>query len=46
VKAATSYNTIFTLRAIRPLVRQKLEVESEMHFSSRGSNSAGHIRTT
>jgi hypothetical protein len=42
----TSANTIFTLRAIRPSVRQKLEVESKRHFSSKEVESAGHTRTT
>ncbi|BBH24144.1 hypothetical protein Back11_54890 [Paenibacillus baekrokdamisoli] len=38
-----SDNTIFTLRAIRPSVRQKLEVDSERYFSSEEVDSAGHI---
>lgn len=42
-KATTSSNTIFTLRGIRPSVRQELEVDSMRDFSSREANSAGHI---
>lgn len=34
-----------SLRAIRPLVRQELEVNSERHFSSKEAYSAGHTRT-
>ncbi|WFB61174.1 hypothetical protein [Paenibacillus sp. BR1-192] len=37
-------NKVFTHRAIRPSVRQELEVESARHFSCREVNSAGHIR--
>jgi hypothetical protein len=42
-KTVTSPNTIFTLRDIRPSVRQKIEVDSTRDFSSREANSAGHI---
>jgi hypothetical protein len=33
-KAGTSYNTIFTLRAIRPSVRKKLDVDSGMQLAA------------
>ena len=35
-KSGTSYNTIFTLRGIRPSVRPELEVDSRMEFAVAG----------
>lgn len=45
-KSKASDNKVFTHRAIRPLVRLDLGVDSKRHFSSRDVNSTGHTRTT
>lgn len=46
MKSLTSYNTVFTHRAIRLSVRQKLVADSGMTIQQQGSISAGHTRTT
>jgi hypothetical protein len=39
MESGPSYNTMFTLRAIRPSVRQKLDVDSVMQLTVAGKRS-------